>query len=187
MLVQYMMLYKLLMEVPESNAPPMPVDDGLVGAFSNDATTMQSFFKVSIPVWRIIYIKELPECLPSNLYHQEWWTVLGMGFLHSDPASGTAAEKRQMEVCKMMDCFMEELPLHADNAASSVFWCGKNYKALRQEECQEILWELAEVNFHCSNVENLSVMHCFPDGDHLPRQLNIGVANYRLADPLWLR
>ncbi|KAK0488466.1 hypothetical protein IW261DRAFT_1556931 [Armillaria novae-zelandiae] len=30
-------------------------------------------------------------------------------------------------------------------------------------------------------------MHCFPDGDHLPGQLNIGAANYGLADPLWLR
>ncbi|KAK0462142.1 hypothetical protein IW261DRAFT_1576488 [Armillaria novae-zelandiae] len=30
-------------------------------------------------------------------------------------------------------------------------------------------------------------MHCFPDGDHLPGQLDIGAANYGLADPLWLR
>ncbi|KAK0471907.1 hypothetical protein IW261DRAFT_1424715 [Armillaria novae-zelandiae] len=62
-LVQYMTLYKLLMDVPESDAPPMPVDDGLVGAFSNDATTVQSFFKAGIPVWQIISIKELPGSL----------------------------------------------------------------------------------------------------------------------------
>ncbi|KAK0485506.1 hypothetical protein EDD18DRAFT_1111456 [Armillaria luteobubalina] len=114
---------------------------------------------------------------------------LGMGFLHGDPASRTAAEKRRIEVHKMMDGFMEELPLHTDNAVTSVFWCGKNYEGLSQEECQEILWELAEVNFHShssSNVQNLPVMHCFPDGNHLPGQLNIGVANYGLADPLWL-
>ncbi|KAK0499286.1 hypothetical protein EDD18DRAFT_1349448 [Armillaria luteobubalina] len=361
-LVQYMTLYKPLMEAPESNAPPMPVDNGLVGAFSNDATTMQSFFKAGIPVWRVISIKELPGvhvdkvcefsnsphpeepsrlCLPTiftgssrdpakykkihefvthsmcwvdpfalsspivkyradmplikanttksrySLYqkkqniqsgasnrlqdfqHQllppiiepwrlallavdtnparchscgrplpknkkaipqenqytfprpdiiatlnteqkvhsyliswlqlrEWQTVLGMGFLCGDPASRTAAEKRQTEVCKMMDGFMEELPLRTDNAASSAFWCGKNYEALQQEECQEILWELAEVNFCCefkalhrhatgSNEQNLPIMHCFPDGDHLPGQLDIGAANYGLGDPLWLR
>ncbi|KAK0480488.1 hypothetical protein EDD18DRAFT_1363666 [Armillaria luteobubalina] len=120
-----------------------------------------------------------------------------MGFLRGDPASRMAAEKRRTEVCKMMDGFMEELPLHTDNAATSAFWCGKNYEALQQEECQEILWELAEVNFHCefkalhqratgSNVQNLPIMRCFPDGDHLPEQLDIGAANYGLADPLWL-
>ncbi|KAK0471908.1 hypothetical protein IW261DRAFT_1424716 [Armillaria novae-zelandiae] len=121
-----------------------------------------------------------------------------MGFLHGDPASGMAAEKRWTEVHKMMDGFMEELPLCTDNVATSAFWRGKNYEALRQEECQEILWELAEVNFCCEfkalhqcaigpNVRNLPIMHCFPDGDHLPRQLDIGAANYGLADPLWLR
>ncbi|KAK0471917.1 hypothetical protein IW261DRAFT_1424722 [Armillaria novae-zelandiae] len=381
-LVQYMTLYKPLMDAPESDAPPMPVDDGLVGAFSNDATTVQSFFKAGIPVWQVISIKELPgvrvdnvcefsnsphpeepsrlrlptiftgssrdptkykkihefvthsmrwvdpfalsspivkyradmplieanttksryspyqkkqhiqsgasnrlqdvqhqllppiiepwrlallavdanparchscgrpspenkkaiprenqyafprpdiiatlnteqkvhsyliswlrlrgplfarltipECLPPNLYHQEWRTVLGMGFLRGDPASGTVAEKRRTEVHKMMDGFMEELPLRTDNAATSAFWRGKNYEALRQEECQEILWELAEVNFRCEfkalhrraigpNVQNLPIMRCFPDGDHLPGQLDIGAANYGLADPLWLR
>ncbi|KAK0471414.1 hypothetical protein IW261DRAFT_1572105 [Armillaria novae-zelandiae] len=92
---------------------------------------------------------------------------------------------------------MEELPLHTNNAATSAFWRGKNYEALRQEECQEILWELAEVNFCCEfkalhrrtidpNVQNLPIMRCFPDGDHLPGQLDIGAANYGLADPLWL-
>ncbi|KAK0472376.1 hypothetical protein IW261DRAFT_1424425 [Armillaria novae-zelandiae] len=340
-LVQYMTLYKPLMEAPESDAPPMPVDDGLVGAFSNDATIVQSFCKAGIPVWQVVSIKDLPGvhvdnvCEFSNSPHPEepsrlrlpmiftgssrdpmkykkihefvthsmcwadpfalsspvvnyradmplieatttksqyspyqkkpqiqsgtsnrlqdpqhqllppviepWhlallavdanparchscgcpspenkkaipWenqyafprpdiiamvnteqkTVLGMGFLHGDPASGTAAEKRRAEVRKMMDSFMEELPLHTDNA---------NYEALQQEECQEILWELAEVNFCCefkalhrratanssSNMQNISIMCCFPDGDHLPGQLDIGAANYRLADPLWLR
>ncbi|KAK0488237.1 hypothetical protein EDD18DRAFT_1110395 [Armillaria luteobubalina] len=283
-LVQYMSQYKPLMDAPESDAPPMPVDDDLIGTFSNDTTTVQSFFKVGIPVWRVIPIKDLPgvrvdnvcefsnsphpeepsrlrlptvftgssrdprnishadqkkqhiqsgasnrlqdlqhqllppiiepwrlallavdasptrcplfaqltipELLPPNLYHQEWRTVLGMGFLRGDPASGTAAEKRRIEVRKMMDGFMEELPLHPDNAATSAFWHGKNYEALKQEECQEILWELAEVNFRShssSNVQNLPVMRCFPDGNHLPGQLDIGVANYGLADPLWLR
>ncbi|KAK0477779.1 hypothetical protein IW261DRAFT_1420629 [Armillaria novae-zelandiae] len=322
-LVQYMTLYKPLMDAPESDAPPMPVDDGLVGAFSNDATTVQSFFKAGIPVWWIISIKELPgvrvdnvcefsnsphpeepsrlrlpmiftgssrdptkykkihefvthsmhwvdpfalsspivkyradmplieanttksryspyqkkqhiqsgasnclqdvqhqllppiiepwhlallavdanparchscgrpspenkkaiprenqyafprpdiiatlnteqKCLPPNLYHQEWQTVLGMGFLRGDPASGTVAEKRRTEVHKMMDGFMEELPLRTDNAATSAFWRGPN-------------------------VQNLPIMRCFPDGDHLPGQLDIGAANYGLADPLWLR
>ncbi|KAK0471413.1 hypothetical protein IW261DRAFT_1572102 [Armillaria novae-zelandiae] len=76
-LVQYMTLYKPLMDVPESDAPPMPVDGGLVGEFSNDATTVQSFFKASIPVWRIISIKELPGvhvdnvCKFSNSPHPE--------------------------------------------------------------------------------------------------------------------
>ncbi|KAK0505526.1 hypothetical protein EDD18DRAFT_1098873 [Armillaria luteobubalina] len=59
-LVQYMTLCKLLMEAPESDAPPMPVDNGLVRAFSNNATTVQSFLKAGIPVWWVISIKELP-------------------------------------------------------------------------------------------------------------------------------
>ena len=66
-LVQYMTLYKPLMEAPESDAPPMPVDDGLVGAFSNDATTVQSFFKAGIPVWQVISIKELPGVRVDNV------------------------------------------------------------------------------------------------------------------------
>ncbi|KAK0475319.1 hypothetical protein EDD18DRAFT_1367178 [Armillaria luteobubalina] len=76
-LVQYMTLYKPLMEAPESDAPPMPVDDGLVGAFSNDTTTVQSFFKAGIPVWQVISIKELPGvhvdkvCEFSNSPHPE--------------------------------------------------------------------------------------------------------------------
>ncbi|KAK0493604.1 hypothetical protein EDD18DRAFT_1356559 [Armillaria luteobubalina] len=76
-LVQYMSQYKLLMDVPESDAPPMPVDDDLIGTFSNDTTTVQSFFKVSIPVWRVIPINDLPGvrvdnvCKFSNSPHPE--------------------------------------------------------------------------------------------------------------------
>ncbi|KAK0505524.1 hypothetical protein EDD18DRAFT_1344339 [Armillaria luteobubalina] len=66
-LVQYMSQYKLLMDAPENDAPLMPVDDDLIGAFSNDATTVQSFFKVSIPVWWVIPIKDLPGVCVDNI------------------------------------------------------------------------------------------------------------------------
>ncbi|KAK0492035.1 hypothetical protein EDD18DRAFT_1109438 [Armillaria luteobubalina] len=331
-LVQYMTLYKPLMEAPESDAPPMPVDDGLVGAFSNDATTVQSFFKAGIPVWRVISIKELPGvhvdkvCEFSNSPHPEEPSRLHLPTIFTglsrDPAkykkihefvthsmcwvdlfalsspivkyradmplikanttksryspyqkkqkiqSGASNHLQDLQhqllppiiepwhlallavdtnparchscgrpspenkkaipwenqyafprpdiiatlnteqknggqflgwgFCMVIllaeqqlrrdeQSFMEELPLHTDNAASSAFWRGKNYEALRQEECQEILWELAEVNFRCSNEQNLPIMRCFPDGDHLPGQLDIGAANYGLGDLLWLR
>ncbi|KAK0475390.1 hypothetical protein IW261DRAFT_1422225 [Armillaria novae-zelandiae] len=271
-LVQYMTLYKPLMDAPESDAPPMPVDDGLVGAFSNNATTVQSFFKAGIPVWRIISIKELPGvrvdniCEFSNSPHPEEPSRLRLPTIFTgssrDPTNPIVKYRADMPLIeanttksryspyqkkqhiqsgasnrlqdvqhqllppiiepwhlallavdanparyiiatlnteqKMMDGFMEELLLCTDNAATSAFWHGKNYEALPQEECQEILWELAEVNFHCEfkalhrraigpNVQNLPIMRCFPDGDHLPGQLDIGAANYGLADPLWLR
>ncbi|KAK0211610.1 hypothetical protein IW262DRAFT_1467596 [Armillaria fumosa] len=59
--------YKPLMDVPKSDAPPMPVDDDLIGAFSNNATTVQSFFKAGIPVWRVIPIKKLPGVHADNV------------------------------------------------------------------------------------------------------------------------
>ncbi|PBK84234.1 hypothetical protein ARMGADRAFT_1088687 [Armillaria gallica] len=57
--VKYMTIYKPLMEALESDMPSMPIDDTLVGAFSNDATVIQRFFKASIPVWRIVAMKDL--------------------------------------------------------------------------------------------------------------------------------
>ncbi|PBK93073.1 hypothetical protein ARMGADRAFT_1030503 [Armillaria gallica] len=48
-----------LMEAPESDTPSMPIDDTLVGAFSNDATIIQRFSKAGIPVWRIVTMKDL--------------------------------------------------------------------------------------------------------------------------------
>ncbi|KAK0216767.1 hypothetical protein EDD85DRAFT_995290 [Armillaria nabsnona] len=57
--VEYMTIYKPLMEAPESDAPSMPIDDTLVGAFSNDTTVIQCFFKAGISVWRIVAMKDL--------------------------------------------------------------------------------------------------------------------------------
>ncbi|KAK0471474.1 hypothetical protein IW261DRAFT_1571984 [Armillaria novae-zelandiae] len=65
--VEYMTIYKPLMEAPESNAPSMPIDDMLVGAFSNDATVVQRFFKVGIPVWRMVAMKDLLGICINNL------------------------------------------------------------------------------------------------------------------------
>ncbi|KAK0460784.1 hypothetical protein IW261DRAFT_1577485 [Armillaria novae-zelandiae] len=65
--VEYMTIYKPLMEAPESDAPSMPIDDTLVGAFSNDATVVQRFFKVSIPVWHMVAMKDLLGIRIDNL------------------------------------------------------------------------------------------------------------------------
>ncbi|KAK0482013.1 hypothetical protein EDD18DRAFT_1362808 [Armillaria luteobubalina] len=364
--VEYMTIYKPLMEAPESDAPSMPVDDTLVGAFSNDATIIQRFFKAGIPVWRIVAMKDLPgvhidklsdftmppfvdepcplrlpsvfvgsssdpqkyrkiqdftmhsthwvdpfalstliimgredvpvamsmtsssryspyqkkasgsqakgtshqltdpkhpflpplvepwrlgllavvadlshchssawpeasnptaiphenqytfpcpdiiatlnmeekvksylvswlhlraplfacltvtEQVPVNLYHQEWRTVLAMGFLHSAGETSGWAAKRREEVQKMM-----------------TFWRGKTYESLTSEEQQEVCWELGEVNFRCefralhcqatASSHPQDVSQCFPDGHHLPGQIDVGCANYGVAHHLWLQ
>ncbi|KAK0222775.1 hypothetical protein EDD85DRAFT_982962 [Armillaria nabsnona] len=351
MFVEYMTIYKPLMEALESDVPSMPIDDTLVGAFSNDATVIQYFFKAGIPVWRIVAMKDLrgvridrlsdftmppfvdelcPLQLPSvfvgssrdpqkyhkiqdftmhsicwvdpfalltpiimgwedvpvsvlttlnacylpyqkkasgsrakgtshqltdpkhpflpplvepwclgllavvadlsrchssawpeasnptaiphenqymfphsdiiatlnteekvksylvswlrlqaplyacltvteqvlvNLYHQEWQTALGMGFLHL--------------------------------AGETAFWRGKAYESLTLEERQEVCWELSEVNFHCefralhcratASSHSQDVSWCFPDGHHLPGQIDVGCANYSVAHHLWLQ
>ncbi|KAK0472863.1 hypothetical protein IW261DRAFT_1570459 [Armillaria novae-zelandiae] len=64
--IEYMTIYKPLMEAPESDAPSMPVDD-MLGVFSNDATIVQWFFKVGIPVWRMVAMKDLPGIHIDNL------------------------------------------------------------------------------------------------------------------------
>ncbi|KAK0501982.1 hypothetical protein EDD18DRAFT_1100477 [Armillaria luteobubalina] len=238
--IEYMMIYKPRMEAPESDAPSMPIDDTLVGAFSNDTTIIQRFFKAGIPVWCIIAMKDLPvfvgsssdpqkyhkiqdftmhstcwvdpfalstpiimgqedvpvavlttssshyspyiivtlnteekvksylvswlhlqaplfahltvtEQVPVNLYHQEWRTVLVMGFLHSAGETSGQAAKRCEEVQKMMSGYLEEFPLQADNDAHTAFWRGKAYESLTSEEQQEVCWELGEIDVGCAN------------------------------------
>ncbi len=88
------------------------------------------------------------ERVPTNMYHQEWRTVLALGFLHLAGESGGLATRRRNEVRKIMEGYVE-FPLRADNAVSTAFWRGKAYKSLTMEECWEICWEMAEVNFCC--------------------------------------
>ncbi|PBK79129.1 hypothetical protein ARMGADRAFT_1093414 [Armillaria gallica] len=118
--VEYMTVFKPLMDSPETDAPAMPVDTGLMGSYVHDATVLQRFFKVGIPVWRIVDMKDLP--------------VAGEG-------SGLA-KRRWQEVTKIMEGYIE-FPLCVDNDASTVFWWEKAYETLMIEECMEILWELA--------------------------------------------
>ncbi|SJL14103.1 uncharacterized protein ARMOST_17558 [Armillaria ostoyae] len=142
------------------------------------------------------------ERVPPNLYHQEWRTVLALGFLHSAGESGGLATRRQQEVTKIMEGYME-FPLHADNTASTVstaFWWGKAYESLTMEERREICWEMGEVNFWCefralhrrvtanasADTQALDVWHCFPHGQQLPGQIDVGSTNYGLAHHLWL-
>ncbi|PBK88157.1 hypothetical protein ARMGADRAFT_1034126 [Armillaria gallica] len=58
--VKYMTVFKPLMDSPETDAPAMPVDTGLMGLYIHDATVLQRFFKVEIPVWHIVDMKDLP-------------------------------------------------------------------------------------------------------------------------------
>ncbi|KAK0435124.1 uncharacterized protein EV420DRAFT_1653431 [Desarmillaria tabescens] len=99
------------------------------------------------------------ECVLPNLYHQEWHTVLALGFLHmaSEPSGQTnKATKQCQEVSRMMDGYLDDFPLRADNDASTAFWKGKAYESLTDEERHEICWELTEVNFHCE----FRALHC---------------------------
>ncbi|KAK0444931.1 uncharacterized protein EV420DRAFT_1648653 [Desarmillaria tabescens] len=49
--VDYMTMFKPLIDSPESNMPTMPVNSSLLGAFVYDAMVLQRFFKAGIPVW----------------------------------------------------------------------------------------------------------------------------------------
>ncbi|KAK0490117.1 hypothetical protein EDD18DRAFT_1358754 [Armillaria luteobubalina] len=114
------------------------------------------------------------EQVPANLYHQEWQTVLAMGFLRSAGETSGHAAKRREEVQKMMSGYLEEFPLRADNDAHTAFWQGKAYESLTSEEQQEVCWEL-------------DVSRCFPNGHHLPGQIDVGCANYGVVHHLWLQ
>ncbi|PBK94782.1 hypothetical protein ARMGADRAFT_1029144 [Armillaria gallica] len=81
------------------------------------------------------------------MYHQEWQTMLVLGFLKVAGEGNGLAKRWQQEVTKIMESYIE-FPLHADNDMSTVFWQEKAYETLMIEECMEILCELAEVNFH---------------------------------------
>ncbi|KAK0218426.1 hypothetical protein EDD85DRAFT_743575, partial [Armillaria nabsnona] len=77
------------------------------------------------------------------------------------------------------------------------FWRGKAYESLTLEERQEVCWELSEVNFRCefralhrratASSHSQDVSQCFPDGHHLPGQIDVGCANYGVAHHLWLQ
>ncbi|KAK0478040.1 hypothetical protein EDD18DRAFT_1114371 [Armillaria luteobubalina] len=95
------------------------------------------------------------------------------GVADAGKTSGQAAKRRE-EVQKMMSGYLEEFPLRADNDAHTAFWRGKAYKSLTSEEQQEVCWEL-------------DVSRCFPDGHHLPSQIDAGCANYGVAHHLWLQ
>ncbi|KAK0215302.1 hypothetical protein EDD85DRAFT_962682 [Armillaria nabsnona] len=58
--IEYMTVFKPLMDSPKTDAPAMPVDTGLIGLYVHDATDLQRFFKVGIPVWHIMDMKDLP-------------------------------------------------------------------------------------------------------------------------------
>ncbi|KAK0436354.1 hypothetical protein EV421DRAFT_1907971 [Armillaria borealis] len=58
--VEYMTVFKPLMDSPETDMPAMPVDKGLMGAYVHNATVPQRFFKAGIPVWHIVDMKDLP-------------------------------------------------------------------------------------------------------------------------------
>ncbi len=88
------------------------------------------------------------ERVPPNMYHQEWRTMLALGFLKATGEGSGLAKRQWQEVTKIMEGYIE-FPLRADNDASTVFWREKAYETLTIEEHMEILWELAKVNFRC--------------------------------------
>ncbi|KAK0437440.1 uncharacterized protein EV420DRAFT_1770014 [Desarmillaria tabescens] len=156
-----------------------------------------SWLRLQTPLFARLTVTER---VPPNLYHQEWRTVLALGFLHSAGESGGLATRWRQEVTKIMEGYAE-FPLHVDNNASTAFWRGKAYETLTREERMEICWELSEVNFRCEfralhrqatvnasdGIRALDVFHCFPDGRQLPGQIDVGSANYGLAHHLWLQ
>lgn len=67
-LVEYMSIFKPHMDAPGCDAPSLPVDKDLVGAFSNDATIVQWFFKAGIPIWCMVPMKDLAGTRVDELY-----------------------------------------------------------------------------------------------------------------------
>lgn len=156
-----------------------------------------SWLRLRTPLFARLTVTER---VPPNLYHQEWRTVLALGFLKAAGENNGLATRRRQEVTKIMEGYTE-FPLRADNNASTVFWREKAYDALTIEERMEILWELAEVNFRCefralhqratvnasATVQALDVFRCFPNGRQLPGQIDVGSANHGVAHHLWLQ
>ncbi|KAK0436355.1 hypothetical protein EV421DRAFT_1739573 [Armillaria borealis] len=145
-----------------------------------------SWLRLQAPLFACLTVTEQ---VPPNLYHQEWQTVLVLGFLHSAGESGGLATRQWQEMTKIMEGYME-FPLHANNTAltvSMVFWQGKPYESLTVEEHREICWEMREVNFQLNasaDTQALDVWHCFPYGQQLPGQIDVGSMNYGLAHHL---
>ncbi|KAK0215303.1 hypothetical protein EDD85DRAFT_798617 [Armillaria nabsnona] len=123
------------------------------------------------------------------MYHQEWQTMLALGFLKATGEGNGLAKRQWQEVTKIMEGYIE-FPLRADNNVSTVFWQEKPYETFTIEECMEILWELAKVNF-CLNasatVQALDVFCCFPNEQQLPGQIDVSSANHGVAHHLWLQ
>ncbi|PBK84233.1 hypothetical protein ARMGADRAFT_1088686 [Armillaria gallica] len=78
-----------------------------------------SWLRLRAPLYACLTVTEQ---VPVNLYHQEWQALLAMGFLHSAGETGRRAAKRSEEVQKMMNGYLEEFPLQADNDVHTAFW-----------------------------------------------------------------
>ncbi|KAK0470463.1 uncharacterized protein EV420DRAFT_1634887 [Desarmillaria tabescens] len=59
-LIDYMLIYKPHMDTAADSSVPQKADPELMGAFTNDAQIVQSFFHAGIPVWIIQHIDQLP-------------------------------------------------------------------------------------------------------------------------------
>ncbi|KAK0228091.1 hypothetical protein IW262DRAFT_1455291 [Armillaria fumosa] len=187
------------MAIPRENQYAFPRPDIIATLNTEEKVNsfLASWLHLRIPLYARLTVTER---VPTNLYHQEWRTVLALGFLHSAGESGGKATKRRQEVRKMMDGYLDDFPLCADNEVCTAFWKGKAYQSLTTEERQEICWELGEVNFCCEfralhhraaassgpSVSDFDLSRCFADGQQLPGQLDIGSANYGVNHHLWL-
>ncbi|SJL13793.1 uncharacterized protein ARMOST_17241 [Armillaria ostoyae] len=185
--------------IPRENQYAFPRPDIIATVKTDEKANsfLVSWLRLRIPLYARLTVTER---VPANLYHQEWRTVLELGFLHTAGESGGQTTKRHKEVRKMMDGYLDDFPLYADNKVSTAFWKGKAYQSLTTEERQEICWELGKVNFRCEfralhhraasssgpSISAFDLSRCFADGQHLPGQLDVGSANYGIAHHLWL-
>ncbi|KAK0217975.1 hypothetical protein IW262DRAFT_1463288 [Armillaria fumosa] len=185
--------------IPHENQYAFPWPDIIATLNTEEKVNsfLASWLCLRIPLYTRLTVTEH---VPTNLYHQEWRTVLALGFLHSAGESGGKATKQCQEVRKMMDGYLDDFPLCADNEVCTAFWKGKAYQSLTTEERQEICWELGKVNFRCEfralhhrvaassgpSISDFDLSWCFADGQQLPGQLDIGSANYGVNHHLWL-
>lgn len=130
-----------------------------------------------------------------------WRTLLSFEFVLKDGVrkSGTRSHKiREVVTDFLQNCLEEEGVGLADvNHNTEITWNGKAFEALGKDEFEEILWELAELNFRfelsaldsrasTSNVDRPKLVSaCFPrppTGASLV-VVDLGAANRGLASP----
>ncbi|KAK0187074.1 hypothetical protein F5146DRAFT_1004042 [Armillaria mellea] len=110
----------------------------------------------------------------------------------------TKSRKHQDQAMDFLVGCHGEMKISTDfNMLGPVFWNGEEYSALSDNGLQEILWELAELNFRfemmaldAQAVQNRGnqhlLLHAIPHGQTMPFvAVDVSSANHGLSHPSW--